>query len=76
MPYRRSQQIEKRLEDVLSLIRSGHHSTPSIAKVLDVSQPTASRCIDALRERGYEIRSVRDRSGWRYELVAIPAKKG
>jgi len=75
MPYKRSQAIEQRLQSVISSIRSEHHSTPTLAKRFRTSQPTISRCLTALRERGYEIRSVRDESGWHYEVVAEPVEK-
>jgi biotin operon repressor len=73
MVYGRSKMIENRLADVLSLIRSGGQSTPSLAKKLHISQPTVSRCLTALRGRGYTIRSVREDSGWSYEVIAEPA---
>ncbi len=52
MLYQPSLDIERRLETVLSLIRSGDYSTPMIARQLHVSIPTASRYVTALRERG------------------------
>jgi biotin operon repressor len=67
MLYQRSRTIENRLRDVFKLIRNGGHSTPTLAHKLDISQPTISRCLTALRERGYVIRSVKDDSGWSYE---------
>lgn len=72
MPYRKSQAIERRLHDLIDLVREGPYSTPRLARALQTSQPTVSRCLHALRERGYQIRSVRDEKGWRYELVAEP----
>jgi biotin operon repressor len=71
--YQRSRAIEKRLDDLLDLIRSGMHSTPTLSKALKTSQPTVSRCLTALRERGYSIRAVKDGGGWWYELVGDPA---
>lgn len=65
--------IESRLADMLSLIRRGGESTPSLAEKLHVSQPTVSRCLTALRYRGYIIRSVREDAGWSYEVVGEPA---
>ena len=41
--YQRSLEIERRLEDVLGLIRRGRYSTPRIAAELQVSIPTVSR---------------------------------
>ena len=51
MLYKRSLEIEQRLETVLRLIRSGWYSTPRLAERLDVSIPTVSRYVTALRER-------------------------
>lgn len=73
MPYQRSRNIENRLRDALKLIRSGGHSTPTLAHTLGISQPTVSRCLTALRERGYSIRSVKTDSGWAYEVLSEPA---
>lgn len=68
MLYQRSLDIERRLQAVLRLIRSGGFSTPRIAEQLGVSIPTVSRDVTALRERGYDIRSERNGEGWRYVL--------
>jgi len=68
MPYERSQALEKRLQDLLGLLREGRHSAPTLASELDVSQPTVARCVAALRKRGYMIRAVKDREGWSYRL--------
>ncbi len=72
MLYRRSQEIEGRLRQIVSLIRAARHTTHSLAISLDTSEPTISRSLSALRERGYEIRSVKDGSGWRYEILSEP----
>jgi biotin operon repressor len=72
MWYRRSQEIEKRLAELVRLIRTGRHSSPSLAVELGVSRPTVARCLTALRERGYTIRAIKDTGGWSYELVAEP----
>jgi predicted DNA-binding transcriptional regulator YafY len=69
MLYQRSLDIERRLETVLRLIRSGDYSTPMIAEELGVSIPTISRDVTALRERGHDIRSERHGDGWRYSLT-------
>ena len=74
MLYQRSLDIERRLQAVLSLIRSGGFSTPKIAEQVGVSIPTVSRDVTALRERGYDIRSERNGDGWRYVLGPEPAK--
>jgi biotin operon repressor len=70
MRYQKSLEIEKRLETVLKLIRRGRFSTRGLAEEVGVSIPTISRCVQALRERGYEIRSDSGEGGWRYVLVS------
>ena len=72
MTYERSRAIEKRLVDLVGVIRGGRHSARSLADVLAISQPTGARCLAALRDRGYVIRSVRDACGWSYEIVSEP----
>jgi biotin operon repressor len=67
--YERSLAIEKRLQDVLELVRAGCYCTPAIAERLGVSVPTISRDVTALRERGYDIRAERNGDAWRYILV-------
>jgi biotin operon repressor len=74
MLYNRSLEIEQRLEDVLRLVRDGQQSTPSLAKTLGVSEPTISRCLSALRHRGYGIRAVKRGGSWSYELEAKSAQ--
>src|SRR5262245_8195261 len=73
MVYQRSSEIESRLADLLNLIQSGRYSTPRLASALSVSKPTVSRCISALRDRGYYIRAVKSPEGWAYELCAEPS---
>lgn len=68
MVYQRSLEIEQRLDDVLGFIRRGRYSTPRIAAELQVSVPTVSRAVTALRERGYDIRAQRRGGAWRYVL--------
>lgn len=68
MPYRRSQEIEKRLAEVLRLVRTRSYSTPKLAEAIGVSVPTISRCIESLRDRGYDIQARKRRSGWCYVL--------
>ncbi len=72
--YRRSEQIENRLHTLVRLIREGKYSTPMLAAALNVSPPTISRCLAALRERGYSIRAVNDGGSWSYELAGKPGK--
>lgn len=75
--YERSLSIEKRLRQVLELVRSGSYSTPAIAEKLGVSVPTVSRDVTALRERGHDIRAERHRDSWRYVLAsADPGESG
>jgi biotin operon repressor len=72
MLYERSFGIEKRLDQVLRLIRTGRYSTPKLADEVGVSIPTISRCVTALRERGQDIRAEKHGNGWRYILVRPP----
>jgi hypothetical protein len=72
MLYERSLEIEKRLDHVLRLIRTGRYSTPKLAEEVAVSIPTISRCVTALRERGHDIRAEKHPNGWRYVLVRPP----
>lgn len=74
MIYQRSKEIEKRLTEVLRLVRSGKYSTPRLARKLEVSIPTISRCIESLRSRGYQIRSRNTGRGWRYVLEGKPIR--
>ena len=69
MLYRRSMEIEQRLETALRLIRTGKFSTPRLASELHVSIPTVSRYVTALRTRGHDIRAERRADGWRFILV-------
>jgi predicted DNA-binding transcriptional regulator YafY len=68
MPFERSLEIERRLDDVLRLIRTGRFSTPMLAEEVGVSIPTISRCVTALRLRGHNIRAENQGDGWRYVL--------
>lgn len=70
MLYQRSLDIERRLEAVLGMIHKGIYSAPKIAEMLDVSIPTVSRDVAALRQRGYDIEAQRGKNGWRYLLVS------
>ena len=63
MLYERSLEIEKRLDHVLRLIRTGKYSTPKLAEEVSVSIPTISRCVTALRERGHDIRAEKHGNG-------------
>jgi len=69
MPFERSLEIARRLDDVLSLIRTGRYSTPMLAEEIGVSIPTISRCVTALRVRGHDIRAENHGDGWRYVLA-------
>lgn len=70
--YERSLAIGQRLEDILVLIRTGRHSTRTLAAKLGVSEPTISRCLAVLRSRGYEIAPQRTGREWRYVLLPRP----
>jgi hypothetical protein len=72
MPFERSLAIERRLDDVLRLIRTGRFSTPMLAEEVGVSIPTISRIVAALRLGGHEIRAERHNAGWRYVWQKLP----
>jgi predicted DNA-binding transcriptional regulator YafY len=69
MPFERSLEIARRLDDVLRLISTGRYSTPMLAEEVGVSIPTISRIVAALRVRGHDIRAEKNSDGWRYVLV-------
>jgi uncharacterized membrane protein len=73
MLYEKAFAIERRLGDLVRMIRSGHHSAPKLARELGVSEPTVWRSIAALKQRGYSIRSVKYAKTWAYELLSEPA---
>lgn len=75
MFYEKSLAINRRLDDLLRLIRKGSYSTPALAATLGVSIPTVSRCLKALRERGYDIRPERAAGGWHYVLATPSGKR-
>ena len=70
MPYERTRQIEQRFQKAIVLISKKQMNARQLASELGVSQPTIQRIISELKNRGHQIRSVRDESGWRYELVS------
>ena len=72
MLYKQSFTIERRLHELLHLIRAGRHSAPALASKLGVSEPTIWRGIAALKQRGYSIRSVKQSKHWAYELLSEP----
>jgi predicted DNA-binding transcriptional regulator YafY len=70
MPFERSLEIERRLDEILRLIATGRFSTPMLAEAVGVSIPTISRIVAALRDRGHDIQADRTSKGWRYRLVS------
>ena len=70
MRYKQSLEIHQRLETVLRLIRTGRFSTRALAAEVDVSVPTISRIVAALREQGHDIRSEKTKQGWHYVLIS------
>jgi biotin operon repressor len=72
MPYERTREIEQRFQKTLDLLKRKQLNAGQMALELGISRPTAQRIITELRNRGYKIRSVRDESGWRYELIGSP----
>jgi hypothetical protein len=75
MPFERSLEIERRLDEVLRLIRTGRFSTPMLAEQVRVSIPTISRIVAALRDRGHDIQAERKSRGWRYVLANSAKQK-
>ena len=77
MPYERTRKIEERFTKAIFLIGKKRLTAEQLAKELEVSLPTAHRIITELRRRGYNIQSVRDEYGWRYQITNEPnlAKK-
>jgi len=69
MSYERTREIERRFQRAVDLLSMKQLNAGQLALELRVSRPTTQRIITELRRRGYTIRSVRDESGWRYELV-------
>ncbi len=69
MPYERARQIEIRFHDAVRQIKKEPLNARELAAILVVSTSTVQRIIAELRRRGYSIRSVREASGWRYELL-------
>ena len=68
MTYERARQIEERFQQAVRLIEKEPFNGRELAAALEVSTSTVQRIIAELRRRGYSIRSVREASGWRYEL--------
>ena len=67
--YEQTFEIEHRLTDLLRLVEEGRYSTPRLAELLEVSIPTISRGIRALRGRGNSIKSTRMQDGsWCYVI--------
>ncbi|HVX16323.1 MAG TPA: hypothetical protein VHC22_34370 [Pirellulales bacterium] len=75
MIYQQSLKIERRLDRVLRLIRTGRYSTPMLAEEVGVSIPTISRCVTTLRARGHDIRAENCGTAWRYFLVSAASAK-
>lgn len=69
MPYERSREIEQRFEKAIDLIAKKKLNSGELASQLGVSIPTAQRIVTELKRRGHSIRSVRDESGWHYEII-------
>ena len=75
MQFARSEEIHRRLRTILEMIRLGRFSASELANHAGVSIPTISRCVQALRERGYSIRAERAGNRWRYVLVKGTTKR-
>ncbi len=66
--YTKSLEIEKRLAELLKMIRQGEGCAEALAEKLDVSPATVARGISALRDRGNNIRAIRIGTRWSYTL--------
>ncbi len=75
MYYERSRKIEQRFLEAINLIKTKQMDSRQLALELSVSRPTMQRIVTELRQRGYKVRSIREESGWRYELLSIPDRK-
>ncbi len=75
MPYERSREIEQRFETAIDLITKKKLNSRELASQIGVSIPTAQRIVTELKRRGYSIRSVRDESGWHYEITSKRSSK-
>lgn len=69
MTYERSRKIEERFHEAVTLIKRKYLNAEQLASELEVSRPTVHRIITELKRRGYSIRSVHEKHGWRYELL-------
>ena len=72
MIYEHTLAIGQRFAAIVDLIRAGRHSTRTLAAALSVSEPTISRCLAALRFRGYQIEPRRKGQTWCFVLVHDP----
>src|SRR5580700_4172770 len=75
MRYQQTIEIHKRLEAVLRLIGTGRYSAPALAESIQVSIPTISRIVAALREQGHNIRAEKHADGWHYVLVVAGSSR-
>ena len=73
MPYERSLRIEQRFIRTVELIREGRGSAEDLSATLQVSRPTVHRIIAELKRRGHSVRSVREATGWHYEITHDPS---
>ena len=46
-----------------------------LADEVGVSIPTISRCVTALRLRGYDIKAMKAAKGWRFVMASKPAAR-
>lgn len=73
MRYGRALGIADRHSRLIEFIRSGAHSSRTLAENLGVSEQTIYRDIEYLKQSGYSIRPERNARGWAYHLLAEPA---
>ncbi len=72
MIYERTLAVGQRFSAIVDLILAEQHSTRTLAAVLSLSEPTISRCLAALRRRGYQIEPRRKGQTWCFVLVHEP----
>ena len=64
MLYQRFLEIERRLDTVLRLIRTGHYSTPRPGRTLKGVHPDRLTLRNRIAGRGYDIRAEKHSNGW------------
>ena len=69
MHYNSVERIQGNISLAFAFIYTAQANTKTLVKYLHVSRPTVTRIVNELRRRGYKINSVRDSTGWHYEVT-------